>query len=734
MATCANGHANQEGLLYCTVCGSPLAAAPAAMPPPVPPTPPGMPPLPPTAGPPMQPYVPADPTAAGDGSTKKGKSKVIIGVVAVVAVVAAAAGAVTLLGGDDGGGDSNLVVLGEPNDEAADLYLVPMGTDLAEAEPFVDDAILAPFSAFQDPTSGNSVIAPAILPISGGAVVAWYADEELTIGAVDRATGEVTELYDDEATGTPIFDSARNRVLLQTYDDQSSCYAGELGQELERLARADGCMFDPSGLLVSYDGNDDGSYDVTVHDDAGEELPGIELDTYPAVSTTGNWIYGSGQGDGIEVFDARTGEEAASVGDDQSLVLASAAAADVLLYGTDEGDDEVSVGAITADGETHDLASGEAMSGELSNDGTQAILLDTTSDGATLSRVDVASGDATELLDEDDLQFEILQGDSPQILAWRDDGSSVWIGDVASGELRDVGDLGDAGFVNQISWDGSHSTLYISASGDDETALYRLLSGADTELEDLGGDWSSFSVGEVGTDGTILGSATDGDDTVLVTVSGDQVEEIDSNGTIVSAHLGDSSVTYTSADAYDQLDDAEVLSAPTNGEGPPETLYENTVLFGRAEGAVGTQDHFSLSELDLGRPVIGGFTEIGDTIDDVGNTIDDVGEYVDIAGCSETLSDGDSYSGYLDGAPETLCVDVTTSGYLTVSVDADIDTKLTLYDDSDSEVAYSDDDDPDGGYDPYFDGIFVSEGTHSLVIENYYSDDTGGYTLELFLD
>lgn len=740
MATCSSGHANFGEARFCSTCGLPLdptssdpippadspwspagAAAPPVSPPPtapvfLPPSSTSSPWATDSAAPPPPPQMPpgAVPLDAGTPAPErkhKGRKVVVIGVVAVLALGAAAFAGMQVLGSDDA--ESNLLLVAEPDGDDNDLFLIERGQDIEDAKPFATGAWANSLSVVGSTAASNNTISPDIIPMSGGALVAWSDDDDTIVALVKPGNDEPKELYREEGDASVQIDKAGEHLLIaNSVDDGQICFYGTLTEEPEQVGAGDSCFFDAGGNMITLDSDsdeedfedfEDVTYAVTISTSSGDELSSFSVPSYPYSSPTGALIAAE-TGESLVVHRASDGEELVEVQGDEVTSWGWASDADALLYAKQVGD-EASIGVIDADGDTRELVTGASVSGEITDDGSTFIAATRADGEVTLSRVDTASGEGTDLLVEDDLSYSLLPGPEPKVVAWDGDGD-VWYGSATSGDLEDVGSIDDLEYVESLAFDPRSGLTYISGGdSDDEVTLYAI----GDEITELDGTWSSIDVIQLD-DGRLLVHAwEEDDDATLIVVSDGEANEIDSEGSIITPRFEGANVLYSVSDDYESGDGTEVRLAPADGSGKPETVWEGVEIVGHANAA--TAPYSIYAGLD-GAPY-----------------------WFDAAGQCDDAPDitDDSSSGEIDESGVFYCLVVPSGGSdVTITVSSDIDTELSVYDEEDDEAAYSDDDSEDGeGWDPYID-TFLTSGVYTIELFPY-DEETGTYDISVEL-
>lgn len=507
--------------------------------------------------------------------------------IAAAAVTLVAGTAAFLLLNKSNKDDSSLVVLAEGRYGKADLFLLQMGADPKDAEPFAENAepvYIRTMAAWlgEEPTGQWH----GIIPASRGVLVAWSKDDETHVALAEEGSDETVELYRGDGQVQVLFDEQRRLLLIKSIGEEAeSCYAGPLSGKPRRIARADSCSFLQSGLVLATDSNDSApEFDVkesivTIYDLEGKELAAFATREDAELSPSGSFVTSS-DGEEIEVLRTADGDTAASVEGDAAVALGWAAESDTFLFATRDGED-VTLGVIAADGKVKDLLVGSAVTGEIVRDGRTVIAGVRERGTMSLSRVDVSSGEATRLLDEDDIQFEVLEGEESRLLAWKSDGSRFWYGSATSGEMLEVGAIDDFTEMGSVHYDEQTDRVCMRVwLGEDTEGLQLFALNHQNVIRVAAGLYSNFHW-PVTFDDTVLVTAEDEGDTVLLELHGNEAQELDRAGRLEVAGIQESAVIYT---VVDDRDDMEVRSVGLNGSPPTKTIYEEAgiLAFGRS--------------------------------------------------------------------------------------------------------------------------------------------------------
>lgn len=637
-------------------------------------------------------------------------------VLGALVLVAGGVGAWFLFGRDSGGA-SDLVVFAEPDGDRSRLFLGRPGDDPRDLVEFVDDANLVPF--FATGPDSRTQRAAAVVPHDGGVMAAWSDGEETVVAVVRRDDSEPEELFSEDGYASVSLDESGERYLIERSAPDggaSSCYIGRIGERPERVARAEACDISGSGRVLAMDsdgGSDSDSdeefdeesgptgYDGTVLDFDGKELGSFSVDGYPSFSPLGGRLSAIGD-DELVVLDADDGSEVATAQGDDLQFLGWATGSETLLYGMSVGDEAV-LATIGEDGSDDEVLRGAAVTGQLTHDGATVIGATRNDDAVSVSRIEVGSGDAEQLVEGDELDFALLGDESPKLIVWSNESGEVWFGDATSGELSSVGEIEDFSGVSAVSLDEAEGVAYLDVYAGDDSALLRV---AGDELTEVTDGWSYLEVDQIA-DGRVVVTASEDNESTLLLIDGEDVREIDTSEGILLPLIEGSRLVWTAVEDAEDRGDAEVRSVGLGADDQPETLQRDLRLEGR--------------DVATDMPWTAYREEGGDLVWVEGGPV--CREYTDLTNSSD--------EGEVDGTGVSYCLAVPSSGAsVTVSVSADLDTKLTLLDETGTQVGYSDDYD---GSDPYLD-LSLGRGLYTVVLEPYSSSNFGSYSISASVD
>ncbi len=644
MAWCPIGHENPEGARFCTACGSSIDAAPRAATapgwgPPAPPTaasapaaPAGRPPtVAATAPAPLTTSWPPPPVTAPAGDppvppTAPRRSRGPIGwiVAAVVLALVIVAAAVVVAVGRTGDPDDERSGPADPtsSDQVLDdlmvvstgrnghglLHLVRTGDPVGEAPAFAGGSVkrIGDLPGPLRTRPEGRVERSPIIPVPGGAIVAWRSGPATTVARVPLGGETPQTLYTGggEATVGVTEDEAGDRHLL--IEDGGECFAGPLAGPIRSVSEgSDQCEFQPGGraltstvvgrpphqrrfALVSPDGRDE-----VVMEPRGS-----------TASVFGNVVaisIGDPDSDtdlGTVLVDGRTGEP---FQERQRPPLGPAP--DGGAYLVAEGTGQPTIEEIDGTGKTLRTISGRALLVRSTSDGTM-VAAATTAGDVHMSGGEVAGGTArivalgregdedVELFTGPGARFAVLPDD--RVLAWDDDGRMALGPVTAPLEALDV-PAGVAGVHALSVASGPGRTGIVALVGDrtgDRSALAWIDDGAVRLLRWDGDRPKRSSIHDAGPLGVLVVGAAPGSERtidapdVLLLIDPDgRGTELARGGRIETPRFDGDEVVYQWRES--DADDApvEVRRVGTSGAAEPVRVVTGSLEAARASGA-----------------------------------------------------------------------------------------------------------------------------------------------------
>jgi hypothetical protein len=573
------GHENREGAQFCTGCGAGLETA-----------------------------SPAQAAAKPDLIETLKKYKVAIaggagGLLLLCLLAICVAAAVVFVVPGLTGGSEMLVAFPDRGGEV-DLYLLKLGQDKDEWTLLAEDARSVPMSflfvkgeTYQGEMGGSY---GGFLPDSDRLFLWYRLDDDTMIQQMrvgDREPVDVLESRADYLAAGYFVDSAFFAVR-EMKDDQARCYVARLGQEAERLTKADDCFFSLDGRVLVYEDEDgDGETTLAVVDVARQEeevlvdrVEGLESVKLSADGSHVAYVQGDSGEHQLFLIERRSGEET-EVTDEVAGIydFGFVPHSDTLYYIVKENEDDDEVQLYTLLESDRSIAEGTGIHVGFSSDGRYMFYVVMDDDGEeTLYARPVEGGDEVEVAQGDDIAFEAVRTSPARLLAivLEDDEVALLSADLSGNDVVELWsdddvELGDGMYVI------NKSTLYLRIENkkDGADALFVTPVNKDTGFYLLE-DWASIRLMTLSSnDRTLVVSMVEdsGDDPVLHSVEvrdGAEPVELDNDaeGFVNAVFTSDDRyVIYTSITG-DGSDDREIRKIRADGAGKYESLYEEAML------------------------------------------------------------------------------------------------------------------------------------------------------------
>jgi hypothetical protein len=482
----------------------------------------------------------------------------VAAVAVVVVVVAGVFLAIRWFGGNDAayqGPQQDLVVLAEYPNGTGRVTVTSWGSD-DRPTPIADDGFV-PAEVLLAPGDVQGDIASYGGPLVG---TVRNGDE---ISVVAESEGEFVELLSGESAYSVSYHPPSGNVLIvEDRGDGQRCYAGRIGDTVERVGRGDACAFSPDGSSVLV-ADVDSDYDYEVRDLSGELLVSGSSIVAPAFAPTGgHLVLADGSAERRSVLLQRVSDgvvvSESSRGDFFEVVDITTSDSVLVFIGDEEG--WGSYERLDPDGgrtEVIDVDGGSSLA-FVDEDGSTILAALQTDDGARVALIQpggetpetvVASVDAgesvwmsTPTIGRRDGTFVVVEQS--------EDSGVIRVGDVVNGVEIDID--GDVFRVDAVQSAESDS-LFLEVEWDDDGDSVSGLLAVDPNGGEFSwiDDWSDLSVTAVSPDGvtaTVVGYETGGGDRMAVVVGVDgEVEIVDEATELVGVRFGQDgrSVLYT---------------------------------------------------------------------------------------------------------------------------------------------------------------------------------------------
>ena len=573
------GQENREGAQFCTGCGGQLGLEPQAK-------------------------AAAKPTPVEMLKQHRFAVGGVVGGVLLLCLAVVCIAVVVLLVAPSLGGRDEILLAFPNRDGESDLYLLDLGQDQDQGTLLAEDAqgMYLAFPLMKDGVYQSRIGGRygAFLPDSDRLFLWYYLDDEAVIQQMRIGEAGPIEVLESDADHLSVgfFIEPGIFAVRESTDGQARCYAARLGQETERLAKADDCYFSYDGSTLVY--RDDSSRDestLTVIDIARQEEQ-VLLDEFEGLESTVLSPDGSRvayvQEDGGEyqlfLMDRRSGEEV-EVTDEVARIysLGFTPTGNEMYYiiKEDEDDDEVQLYALSESDQP--IAEGAGISVDFSPDARYMYYVVRDDDGeGTLYARPVGGGEDVEVAEGEAIGFEAVRTSPTRLLVIVLDGDDVTLlsadysgNDVVELWSDDDVDLEDGVYLL------NKSMVYLRIEDDKngEDAVFVTPVDKDTGFYLLE-DWDTIRLMALSpNDRTLVFAAAEdsGDDPVLYGIEvkdGAEPVELDGDaeGFENAVFTSDGRYVVYTAATGDDSDDREVRKVRVDGGEEYETLYEEAAL------------------------------------------------------------------------------------------------------------------------------------------------------------
>lgn len=591
MAVCGAGHSNSDAARFCTTCGAPLAAPPPADgwgPPASSPRPlPGWAPPPgldvwsaPAARPaPVRP-------PSGPARPRRGRVLIVSGVIA--AVVVALVAAALVLGGDPDERAApvsttlpvsdevfrDLTVLSTGREGHGPLFLVHQGDPLGATAAFGGGEVRLirrmPWSGPARPAGEPVRTADGLVPVPGGAIVAWASGDQVLVAEVILGRTAPRLLYTGGPDTQVGFDRVPSEYPQLYIEDGGACYGSEGGRPAELVTGGHAsCRYQPSGQIITAEGDDDEARTFTLRERGGSPVVELAVTGRSARLVAGVIIVAL-EDDRYAIVNPRTGavvEERDDVlldGDggpthtSRLLAISSPRARSA---------QEAAIEEISRPRPAVPVAAGIAVMGRVGADGT-VVVGEGDWDRSTVrahGRV-LASGPG--------LGFEVVGDTETEVLAW-DRGGHVWFGP-ATAELPLVGSIPEGRSFSAITTISDHPGV-IARLG---KTVVQIDANGVTEYP---GNWNRIEVLDASARGVLVvgerssAAESEGSHRELLLLQGKAARTLD-RGRVREGRLeGDEVVYQWQADGAPSSQ-AQIRRVATDGETEPKVIQRRASI------------------------------------------------------------------------------------------------------------------------------------------------------------
>lgn len=489
-------------------------------------------------------------------------------------------------------------------DERIDLYLLKMGRDFDKGVELAEEV---EFSFYGEVDMRRQVGARSqAFGYMGGFVpdtkrlIYWYnEDEDLVLETIKVGEKAPSEMISSDAF--PIYGVVyqdRNRVFFrEARSDQERCYAGDFGEEAERVIKGDGCDVTGNGTFIfakEWDYDDDEFSLTMIGIDGKDEtvvLDAVESVEDMVVSYNGDTIAYVQEIDPDEqqlMCTSRSGEDAETIVDEVFAIdeFGFLDEAGSIVYYTVRDEDNVlslyTTVASDALAETEYLYVIPALNRSI------MIYLTEDSDGEeAVYAYDARADENVELLRADDLDFRVVDVLDKIFLRVRDDDEiTLYSADMNGDNLVEILEESNVTSSEIIVDPRNTSMIFVRLRDEDSRwTLYAIPNNKSDPIR-LMEEWHSLSLlnwSESAKLAIVAAIEDSGDDPELYTITldrdADQVLLDNNQNDYINAvfSANEKSIFFT-ASTGDDTEDLAVFKVGIGGKEDPELLYDNTIL------------------------------------------------------------------------------------------------------------------------------------------------------------
>ena len=613
MAVCTHGHENADTARSCTTCSLPVAPAAttgwgrqdAGAAPPAQPAAPipgwgrpatlapgwGAPTAPPPASPPPASPPPGRPAAP---QPRRRRTGLVVGVAAalVLALCAGLAGLAAMGDGDEAEAPvappasralhPDLSVVSTRTGDVVRLHLVRQGEPLGAIPAFGHGRVVPIGSEPHpvDPVPLGSVPAdPGIVPVRGGAIVAWNDRGLVTVAIVHLGTPRPRVLFQgSDETGVGVEDDLDGDPVIRI-EDGGHCFRSDKGRPALVVASGPtSCRFAPTGQIITGRPAGAGEQAFTLLGPRGEVIAAIEPSGASA-EVRGRVVAVRREGS-VVIADGTTGEPLHELEQGPLAGSGTTPHDGGLLVPTGQQGDLTATSAgivrVTGTGQVVPVVDGQRVVARLGADGTIVAARD---DGkrTTLVATGPRSGAEVALASAAGLRFELVPGprDETHVLAW-DRTGRVWFGP-ATDPLPQVGTIERLTGLHDISSVPGHPGVFAHT---ETLELVRIDADGVTTFP---GVWSRIEVADASARGVLVvatrndGPTGQAEDRMLLLVRGDDAEQLD-RGAIEDPRFDGDAVVYEWRTPKAPVRDAQIRRVSVLGDAQPTTVQRHAAI------------------------------------------------------------------------------------------------------------------------------------------------------------
>ena len=491
--------------------------------------------------------------------------------------------------------NSDEMIVGFPNrDGETDLYLLERGEDEKDGIMIAKDVIDAYHSigVYEDGMYVKGIRFGGFIPDSSDIFTIYVDDNEYIIQYMGVKDEELNLVLDPKyISATGIHADSKMFLLSEPRDTTVRCYAAPLGEEAERIVKADSCFFSRDGSTIVFEDIHSDEYQLSlIKVDGSDEIPVLDRDERPLsyeVSEDASHIAY------VEMVDENQQLRFVEVSSETDIHIGNESVAvidygfspkqDNLFYIIENDDGELQLFTpSSADPIAEDLflyagfdPSGEHLIYLIGDERNEVIAYSYALD----------SGESTEIWDGETINYSIPESLSRVVFMETTDDQEVTIYS-SNFDGTDVIELfeDDAYDIN-ISYVPEKNKLYLQIINEDGKSLY-VVSSDKADGFYLLDEWADFDLLSLSNNEKILayaGVEDRGDDLTLYSIevedNADWVELDDDADRISNAVFlpNDRSVMYTAVTG-NASDDMIINQVEISGEESPVELYDEAAI------------------------------------------------------------------------------------------------------------------------------------------------------------
>ena len=649
---------------------------------------------------------------------------IIAGFFAVLALIAAII-FIPRLFNSTGGGDE--MIIGFPNRNGeTDLYLLERGDDEDDGLRIMKNAV-SPYqriSVYEGDVYVKGISFGGFIPQSNYIFTVFKNDDEYVVQQMTTRDEELSDMLEANDIAARIQVDSKLFLTVEYRGSSVRCHVAPLGEEAERIVKADGCYFSTDDSTIIFEDIHSDEYQLSfINIDGSDEIVVLDRDEPPVsykVSDDAShiaYVEIVDEDQQLRYIEMSSGTDI-NIGDEVTAVIdyGFAPKQDTLFYIIENEDGELQ---LFTNNSPDPIAEDLFLYAGFDPAGEYLIyLIGDAKDEVTAYSYSMKSGESTEIIDGETIHYSIpdlssrvifmeTTGDQEvTIYSSNFDGTDVvelFNDDMYSVAVQYVPEK-DSVYLLALNEDGE--SLFVT-SMKEENGYYLLEEWADIRLLNVSHKNEKFLA--------YAGVEDSGDDVTLysieVTENADWVELDDDADRINNAIFtpNDRFIMYT-AKTGDDANDKSVNQVDILGEENPDEIYDKAEIIDVRWGSLHPfrQLSFSLSELKESSSFCPGSRTI-----QVGNVVED----------RITSDEQNCYRIRLDEE------DVTSFRIDSSASDNAFDSTLAFYDDGGDRLYFNDD--GPSGLDSYLTTLMDEDGIYFLMVQGSVNGKSAEYTLSV---